>query len=69
MPSKNEVKKTAGGRRAHLRPVALEEPQRVVVGGDAPVGGHRGYDDKNDKESSSKSSYLDIPAFLRNQAD
>ncbi len=69
MPSKNEEKKPVAGRRAHLRSVALEEPQKVVVGGDAPVGGHRGYDDKSDKESSSKSSYLDIPAFLRNQAD
>lgn len=68
MPTKAEAKKPATGRRTHLRSVALEEPQKVAVGGDAPVG-HRGYDDKGDKESSSKSSYLDIPAFLRNQAD
>lgn len=68
MPSKNEASKPAAGRRSHLRSVALEEPKKVAVGGDAPVS-HRGYDDKADKESSSKSSYLDIPAFLRNQAD
>jgi cell division protein FtsZ len=45
-----------------LRPVELE---KVAVGdGRTP-----GYDDRNTSSTGSGESYLDIPAFLRNQAD
>jgi cell division protein FtsZ len=61
-------------RERHLRPVALEQ-EKMVVGGDAPVGGmqqpvnsNRGSYQQAAKSRSS-SNYLDIPAFLRNQAD
>jgi len=64
----NSVAAKTENRRAHLRPVAIEQqPQKMVVGGDAPVGG--GYEQKAEKSNASSSSYLDIPAFLRNQAD
>jgi hypothetical protein len=48
---------------SNLQPVELE---KVAVGdGRTP-----GYDDRNSSSSSGSSeSYLDIPAFLRNQAD
>ncbi|MGB1310345.1 MAG: cell division protein FtsZ [Leucothrix sp.] len=47
-----------------LRPVQLEQPQRKVAGSDvnpAPA--------EEAKPASSGKNYLDIPAFLRNQAD
>ncbi len=57
--------------RSHLRPVALEQTQKLAVGGDAPIGGS--YEPTRPAQSAatnrSDSSYLDIPAFLRNQAD
>ena len=47
---------------SNLRPVELE---KVAVGdGRTP-----GYDDRNTTNSGKSASYLDIPAFLRNQAD
>jgi cell division protein FtsZ len=47
---------------SNLRPVELE---KVAVGdGRTP-----GYDDRNTSSAGSGESYLDIPAFLRNQAD
>lgn len=52
-------------RKPQLRAVALEQNAKVAVGGDAPVGGN--YEAKSDK--TVHSNYLDIPAFLRNQAD
>ncbi len=62
-------------RERHLRPVALEQTQKIAVGGDAPIGGT--YTDSRKSNGSyeqaakgrSSSNYLDIPAFLRNQAD
>lgn len=54
-------------RKSHLRPVALEQTQKVAVGGDAPVGGQ--YEQPASTSSRSDSNYLDIPAFLRHQAD
>lgn len=52
-------------KKPQLRAVALEQTAKVAVGGDAPVGGN--YEAKSDKQVHS--NYLDIPAFLRNQAD
>lgn len=52
-------------KKPQLRAVALEQTAKVAVGGDAPVGGN--YEAKSDKKVHS--NYLDIPAFLRNQAD
>jgi len=50
-----------------LRPVQLEQTQRKVAGSDvvpptAPAASER-------KAAGSSKNYLDIPAFLRNQAD
>jgi cell division protein FtsZ len=59
-------------RAAHLRPVVLEQSAKVAVGSDvrSPVSG--GYEQNNVSSNGGRrdsSSYLDIPAFLRNQAD
>ncbi|MEE9352218.1 MAG: cell division protein FtsZ [Thiotrichaceae bacterium] len=62
-------------KERHLRPVALEQPQKIAVGGDAPIGGSYSGTTKSNgsygeaAKSRSNSNYLDIPAFLRNQAD
>ncbi|CAA6816372.1 MAG: Cell division protein FtsZ (EC [uncultured Thiotrichaceae bacterium] len=56
---------TQSERKPQLRAVALEQTAKVAVGGDAPVGGN--YEAKSEK--TVHSNYLDIPAFLRNQAD
>ncbi len=74
--------KVASEPKRHLRSVAMEQPQKIAVGGDAPignVGGNTGATYNESKSngtygsqaetSRSSSNYLDIPAFLRNQAD
>ncbi len=61
------VSKESTGRASHLRPVALEQTRKIAVGGDAPIGDS--YEPAQAAKSRSDSNYLDIPAFLRNQAD
>ena len=53
--------------RPTLRPVEIEEamPQKMVAGSDIRNSGSSGYDQRGGYESG----VLDIPAFLRNQAD
>jgi len=48
-----------------LRPVQLEQTQKKVAGSDV----NQGSTQTETKESNKDKNYLDIPAFLRNQAD
>ena len=65
-PQGLELKAVPEQAKSTLRPVELEQPRMVAGGGYvAPT-----YDAKPQATSTSdSSSYLDIPAFLRNQAD
>ncbi len=60
-------------RDSHLRSVALEPREKMVVGSDITVDSSRpgnSYSQPNQTtKSRSGTNYLDIPAFLRNQAD
>jgi len=65
-PQGSELKAVpAPAEQGTLRPVELEQPRMVAGGGYvAPT-----YDAAPQAADTSDSSYLDIPAFLRNQAD
>ena len=64
---KQEQQQPAAKPRPALRPVEIEEsvPQKMVAGSDVRGGGSGRYDQRGGYESG----VLDIPAFLRNQAD
>ncbi|RVU83441.1 cell division protein FtsZ [Leucothrix sargassi] len=61
----NDTAAAAPARQAttRLRPVQIEQTQKKVVGSDINT------NEPAAKESGSDKNYLDIPAFLRNQAD
>jgi len=64
-PQGSELKAVPAPEQGTLRPVELEQPRMVAGGGYvAPT-----YDAAPQAADTSDSSYLDIPAFLRNQAD
>ncbi len=52
-------------RNSTLRPVELEQPRMVAGGGNAQPR----YESSPQSTTATESNYLDIPAFLRNQAD
>ena len=49
---------------SNLRQIEIEQPRMVANGGTSPS-----FENSSKSSGSSDSSYLDIPAFLRNQAD
>jgi cell division protein FtsZ len=51
-------------KNSTLRPIEIEQPRMVAGGGHTTP-----FYDSTPQSSTTESNYLDIPAFLRNQAD